>query len=96
MATDVVVLPQSMVEIRTHFVDFAPDIPDGVTVATVTAEHVPSSGIATTPTVSMAQKPLIGVTLGPVGVLGVHTLIILATLSDGEKIEARLRIPVNV
>jgi len=94
MATEVVVA-QSKLEIRTHFVDFAPDLPGAVTVSSATATHVPPSGTASTPTVSIALAPIVQVTIGPLSVGGEHLLSVVATLSDAEKSEVRLRIQVN-
>jgi hypothetical protein len=95
MATHVVTEGQTKAEIRTHFVDFGPDLPAGVTVSSVAATHVPPSGVATVPVVNLALTPIAQLTLGPVGVEGMHRLHCLATLSDGEKIEAILYIAVN-
>jgi hypothetical protein len=95
MATDQQVAPQSMVEVRTHLIDFTNDLPSAVTVSTATATHTPPSGSATTPTVSVTLAPIVSVTLGPLTVLGLHLLSVVATLSDGEKVEVRLKVPVN-
>lgn len=95
MAIEVVGDAQSLQEIRTHFVSFAGDLPSGVTVSTATATHIPPSGDATTPTVTTNLAPIIGVTLGPLDVVGIHKLSVLATYSDGEKSEVLLTISVN-
>lgn len=93
MATQKVV-SQSLGEIRTHPADFGPDLPDGVTVSSATAVHTPPSGTAVTPTVA-AASPLVNITLGPLTVTGVHKCLVTATLSDGEKSEILLIIPVK-
>jgi hypothetical protein len=95
MATLVSTATQSLTEIRTHLVDFTNDLPSGVTVSTATATHTPPTGAASTPTVSTALAPIVQVTLGPLSVTGMHKLSVLATLSDGEKSEVLLQIPVN-
>lgn len=95
MATEIKTNPQSRAEIRTHFVDFARDLPDGVTVASATATHTPPSGDAFIPDAPDVTAPGgVSVTLGPLTVLGLHYLDILAVLSDGEKSSIRLLIPV--
>jgi hypothetical protein len=94
MATDIIADPQSKVEIRTHYCDFALDLPTNVTIVSAIATHTPPSGLAVVPTV-VVQSPMVLVTLGPLTVLGEHLLSVLATLSDAEKTEIRLHLPVN-
>jgi hypothetical protein len=94
MATRIITDGQSTKEIRTHFVDFTPDLPTGITVQSATATHIPPSGTASTPTVSTALAPIIQVTIGPLAVSGKHEVSVLATLSDGEKSEIQLVIVV--
>jgi hypothetical protein len=86
---------QSKAEIRQWDVDFTADLTEGVTVASATAVHIPPSGIASTPVVGSILDNVVPVKLGPLTVEGVHILIITATLSDAEKSEARLLIPVD-
>jgi len=95
MATKQVTTPQSLAEIRTWFVSFANDLPTGVTVASVVAIHVPPQGNASTPVVVFTVSPTAEITLGPLSFTGLHLLHIIATLSDGEKSEILLEIPVN-
>lgn len=95
MATEIKTNPQSIHEVRTHFVDFARDLPEGVTVASAAATHTPPSGDAAIPDVnSAAPTGLVAVTIGPLEVLGMHYLDVLASLSDGESSSIRLLIPV--
>ena len=95
MSTRVRTVAQSMVEIRTHFVDFADDLPAGITLSSATATHYPPSGSAATPTVSVAAAPIVQVKIGPLAVTGMHLVSVLATLSDAEKSEVLMEIPVN-
>jgi hypothetical protein len=95
MATEIVTNVQSLLEVRTHFCNFAPDLPSGVTLVSATATHVPPSGTASVPVVSVVAAPIVHVTLGPLSVIGEHIVKIVATLSDAEKSEMRLRIPVQ-
>jgi len=82
---------QSSREERTHTVTFANDLPSGVTVSTVVLRHTgPSSE---TPT-SSVSSPLVNVTLNTPAV-GTHYVEILATLSNGEDVEAFLVIKVD-
>jgi hypothetical protein len=95
MGTRVITTNQSLAEIRTHFVDFSPDLPENVTVVSATATHWPPSGAASTPTISVALAPIVQVTVGPLAAIGIHQVSVLATLSDAERVEARLMIPVD-
>lgn len=95
MATKILTRDQSKTEIRTHYADFTDDLPAGVTVSTATATHTPPSGAASTPTVGAPASNVVPVTLGPLAVTGLHTLEVLATLSDGQKSSLLLSIPVN-
>ena len=56
--------------------------------------NVQTLGTATTPTVSVAT-PVVSVTPGPVTMIGLHVLDVVATLSNGEKSEAHLNIQVD-
>jgi hypothetical protein len=95
MGTRIITTNQSLAEIRIHFIDFSTDLPEDVTVLSATATHYPPGGAASTPAVSVAQAPQVQVTFGPLEATGIHQVSVLATLSDGEKIEARLCIPVD-
>jgi hypothetical protein len=86
---------QSLAEIRQWDIDFTPDLESGATVASATATHIPPSGTASTPTVGAISGNIVPVKLGPLGVTGIHTLIVLATYSDNEKSEVRIRIEVD-
>lgn len=95
MATKIIADPQSLVEVRTHFVDFSDDLPSGITVTSGSATHTPPSGAASTPTVSIALAPIVQVTLGPLAVTGQHLLSVRAGLSNGDISEVVLYIPVE-
>lgn len=95
MATEKTTNPQSLTEIRTHFVDFTDDLPAGVTVSTAAAAHTPPSGSASTPTVGAIAGAVVPVTLGPLTVTGRHILTVTATLSSGDLSVMRLIIPVE-
>jgi hypothetical protein len=86
---------QSKAEIRIWDFDFSDDLRGGVTVVSATATHIPPSGTATIPTVGSPVANVVPVSLGPVSVTGRHYLLCLATLSDGEKSELKLKIMVN-
>ena len=86
---------QSMKERRTHFVDYHDDIPDGVTLNSVTATHTPPSGTPETPTVVMSLNPVIQITIGPLSVVGNHLLSVLAAYSNGDKSEVLIDIAVS-
>lgn len=86
---------QSKAEIRQWDLDFTDDLSDGVTVASATAVHTPPSGIASVPVVGAILDNVVPVKLGPLTVTGVHLLTVTATLSNGEKSEVRLQIPVD-
>jgi hypothetical protein len=86
---------QSLTEIRQWDVDFTLDLSTGVTVISATAVHTPPSGTASIPTVGTVVSPIVPVRLGPLGVTGVHELLITATLSNSEKSTVKLLIPVD-
>lgn len=88
--------PQALAEVRTHYFDYTPDLPSGVTVTSGAATHTPPSGSASTPTVGAAANDILPVTLGPLTVTGTHYLTCLATLSSGDKSEIKIAIPVIV
>lgn len=96
MATEIVTVLQSTAEVRTHYVDFTADLPDGVTVTGGAAVHTPPSGAATTPTVGSPQAgDILPVTVGPLLTAGRHVVTVTATLSSGDTSVARLIIPVE-
>lgn len=95
MATDIVTPEQSMAEIKTYFATFVNALAGGVTVLSVAATHIPPQGQASTPVVLFTVSPNVQVTLGPLYFTGLHLLQIIATLSDGERSEILLKIPVN-
>lgn len=82
---------QGVTEIRTYTVDFTNDLAVGGTVVGGTATHIPPSGTAITPTVSVVS-PYLYVTLGAIATVGIHYLDVLATFSDGDKSAVRLAI----
>lgn len=86
---------QSLAEIRQWDFDFSPDLSSGVTVSSATATHTPPSGSASTPTVGTIASGVVPVKLGPLSVTGTHYLSILATYSNSEKSEIKLRITVD-
>ena len=86
---------QSLAEIRQWDVDFSLDLPGAVTVASAAAVHIPPSGPASTPSVGAIVSNIVPVKLGPLSVTGQHILVVLATYSNGEKSEARIRIHVE-
>lgn len=86
---------QSLAEIRQWDFDFSPDLVTGVTVASATATHIPPSGDASTPALGTIAGNVVPVKLGPLAAKGWHVLKVLATLSDGEISELRLRISVS-
>lgn len=93
MATEILANPQSKVEQRTYFCDFTNDLPDAVTVQSAVITHTPPSGNPTTPPLEV-HTPMVWVTVGPLSVLGQHKISVLATLSNTDKSEIVLRIPV--
>lgn len=96
MATEIVVGVQGITEIRTHYVDYTADLPQGVTITGGTATHTPPSGAASVPVVGAPMAgDILPVTLGPLSVTGRHILTVTATLSNGDKSVARLIIPVE-
>jgi hypothetical protein len=87
---------QSVDEIRQWDIDFGPDLLDGVTVVSATAEHTPpTDGTEVPPTVGDIAEDIVPVRLGPLVEVGVHILQVLAVFSNGEKSEARLFIAVD-
>lgn len=94
MATQKLCDPQGSTEIRTYYLDFTDDLPTGVTVSSVAATHTPPSGALVTCTTTVSS-PDVSVTVPALTVIGVHKISVLATLSDGEKSEILLIIPVK-
>ncbi|HLE91898.1 MAG TPA: hypothetical protein VI753_12170 [Anaerolineales bacterium] len=87
---------QSLAEIRQWDFDFTADLVTGVTVESAEAVHIPPrGGTASTPEVGTISNNIVPVQLGPLSEKGWHTLKVLATLSDDEVSELRVRIPVN-
>jgi len=74
--------------------DFTNSLLTGVTVSSAVATHTPPSGTATTPTIQVTS-PIVYVTIGPLGVTGVHIVDVLATFSDSTKDDIRLIISVD-
>jgi hypothetical protein len=95
---DQIVAPkgQSLAEIRQWDFDFRYDLPEGVTVKSATATHVPPSGEASTPVVGeTVGGSLVPVTLGPLAVTGIHFLDVKATYTNDDVSEIRMHIPVE-
>jgi hypothetical protein len=86
---------QSKAEKRQWDVDFSRDVPTGESVVSATAIHTPPSGTASTPVVGSIVDNVVPVMLGPLSVEGIHDLKISAILSNGEKVECLLQIPVD-
>jgi len=86
---------QSLAEIRQWEVDFTNDMPSNVHVDSATATHIPPSGTASTPNVGTIANNIVPVELGPLAVTGIHFVAVLASLSNGEKSEARIQIKVD-
>ena len=86
---------QSLDKIRQWDIDFANDLPTGVTVSSATATHVPPSGSASTPTVGTISGNIVPVQLGPLSVTGVHYLIVTATFDNDNISEIKLVIRVD-
>lgn len=86
---------QSKAEIRQWDFDFSGDLPSGVTVTSAVATHVAPSGDASTTTVGTIASGVVPVKLGPLSVTGAHFLSVLATYSNSEKSEIKLRITVE-
>jgi hypothetical protein len=83
---------QSQKEVRAHAIDFANDLPTGVTVSSVALTHTgPSSE---TPT-SAISGSIVNVTLSTPAV-GQHYVRVLATLSNSEISEAMLAVKVRL
>jgi hypothetical protein len=90
MATFVeAIIASTTTEIRGWTADFTDDLPTGITVTSGTATHVPPSGSAQTPTIS-TTTPNVTATLAAGLVVGLHYILIQATLSNGEKSEVRI------
>ena len=87
-------IQQSTIEIRGWTVDFTDDLPTGVTVSAGSAVHTPPSGAAVTPTYGTSGTTVTA-TIGPLSVVGIHYLDVIATFSNSEKSAVRVVIPVN-
>ena len=87
-------IQQSTLEIRGWTVDFTDDLPTGVTVSAGSAVHTPPSGAAVTPTYGTSGTTVTA-TIGPLSVVGIHYLDVVATFSNSEKSVVRVVIPVN-
>jgi hypothetical protein len=94
MATVIKAEKQGKAEIKAYPVDFTEYIPTGVTVVSATATHIPPTGTALTLTPQVAT-PYVETMFGPVSVTGIHIVDVLAVLSDGQKSEVRIHIPVR-
>lgn len=78
-------------EIKTYTIDFTNDLPSGGSVTGGRATHIPPSGSAGTPVVSVSS-PYLYVTLGTQSVLGVHYVDAAGTFSNGDVSPVRLEV----
>ena len=74
--------------------DFTNSLLSGATVSSAVVTHTPPSGTATTPSTQIVS-PIVYVTVGPLGVTGIHYIDVLATFSDGHKDDIRIIIRVD-
>ena len=81
-------------EVTIYFWDLTDRLPGAVTVSSCTGTHTPPSGAAVTPTYSVSS-PNVQITVPATGLIGVHQVESVATLSDGEKASLLLIIPVR-
>jgi hypothetical protein len=96
MSTTVILdRPVGLAEIRQHDFDFSADLETGDTIVTPSAVHTPPSGAAATPTVGTPAAAVVPVKLGPLAVMGQHSLDCFAVTSNGEKLHIRLMFVVN-
>lgn len=86
---------QSTAEIRTYYCDFSPDLPEGATVISATATHIPPQGGTVRPCTTSLVTPVITVTLPNPVEVGQHFISVLAHLSNGEISEIRISINVR-
>lgn len=94
MATVEYMLPHGLQEITHYFVDFAPVIPEGLTLQGVSGTHVPPWGASDPLTVSIVTGSLVDVVFGPVTLPSqLHLLSILGILSDNTKPQMLLLVP---
>lgn len=83
-------------EIHSFVVDYSADLLTGVTIESGTALHIPPSGTAADVTADFGTGETSGtVTIGPLSVIGVHYLDVIATLSDAETSAFRIAFAVN-
>ncbi len=95
MATLVQNIRHTLTEVATYYVDFAPDIPTGVTMTSATATHTPPSGTASTPVV-VRSGTQVAVSIGPFSVKGDHLLSIFAHLDNSDKVPMHLKLNVRM
>jgi hypothetical protein len=75
-------------------VDYSDDLLSGVTISSGTSYHTPPSGAAATATQAFGTTSGT-LTIGPLAVVGVHYLDVIATLSDAEIAQVRIAFNVN-
>lgn len=75
---------QSLQEIRIRDCDFGPDARGGAVVLTATAVHIPPSGSPSVPVMGSISQNIVPVQTGPLFVLGMHTLVVVAVWDNGE------------
>ena len=86
---------QSKVAIEPWPCNFSPSLLTGATVSSVVVTHTPPSGGTVTTPSTQIVSPIVYVTVGPLGVTGIHYVDVLAIFSDGHKDDIRLIIQVD-
>lgn len=89
-------LPQACGEIAQYDFDFAPQLPDGVSVVSASATHLPPSGSAGTIVIGSPVDNIVPIKLTvPIDAIeGYHILDVKASASNGLTPVIRLFIPV--
>src|SRR5512146_2131511 len=87
-------IQQGTAEYRKWQVDFTDDLPSGIAVTGGTAVHIPPSGNAVTPTISVSN-PYVTAGLTGLTVTGIHYLDVIGTFSNSETSLVRIAISVG-
>lgn len=96
MSTLVIADAQSLAETRTHFGTFREDLPEGVTVVSVSATHIPpAGGTLGTVVLKTTTYPAVAIQLSGLRETGLHYVSCLAALSNGDIVELRFQIKVE-
>jgi hypothetical protein len=83
-------------EIRTHFINYSNDLPQGVTVSSATAVMASNPiGGTVTMAVGVISSNIVPVTMTTPTIAGQYAVTVTATLSDAEKSVARLMVNVS-